>query len=185
MAITTTYTAPASLDLNVGQQLTETVWDQLISNINKVGGGTGTIGASVTHNANQSVNDSTNTVLAFNTERFDTAPAGATAWHDTSSNNSRLTFPIDGTYLIHGQVCWATDGDGYRILELLANGSEVVARTRMASSGTAGPTNQEVSVTRQFLAAQYVELRCYHTAGAAINVETQTSYSPQFSAVKV
>src|SRR5262245_1380457 len=58
----------------------------------------------VTHNANQSINTATDTVLAFNTERFDQCANTADTMHDTVTNNSRLTCRYAGVYQITAHI---------------------------------------------------------------------------------
>jgi hypothetical protein len=81
--------------------------------------------ARVTHNADQTVSTS-GTVLAFNTESFDT-----NAIHDTATNNSRLTCKTAGVYRVwfHGEYDPASAADTVR-LQLRSNGSTVLAGAR-------------------------------------------------------
>src|SRR5919108_3473294 len=58
----------------------------------------------VFHNATQSITTATETALAFNSERWDTAFGSASTQHDTATNNSRLTAQYAGKYLVVGHV---------------------------------------------------------------------------------
>src|SRR5712671_3909345 len=58
----------------------------------------------VFHNAAQSTTNITQTVLAFNSERYDQAAGAAAAQHDTVTNNSRLTCLYAGIYKITGTI---------------------------------------------------------------------------------
>lgn len=59
------------------------------------------VGASVRGSANQTINNTTETLLLWDTERFDTD-----AIHSTSSNTGRMTVPAGkgGKWLVSGQI---------------------------------------------------------------------------------
>lgn len=136
------------------------------------------------HNASQSINNSTNTVLALNSERFDQFAGAASTMHDTVTNNSRLTALAAGVYSICGNVQWASNATGERLTEVLLNGTTVIARTRFPA-GAATVLNQTVTCHYALATNDYVELRVFQTSGGALNVEVQANLSPEFSMVRV
>lgn len=139
----------------------------------------------VTHNAAQSITNSTNTILAFNTERFDQAGGGASTQHDTVTNNSRLTCRYDGIYQIVANVDWASNVTGERLIEIVLNaGLTSIARVRGAAGGI-GPCNQLVTRQYALVVNDYVQLQVFQTSGGALNVTLSGNHSPEFSMVRV
>jgi hypothetical protein len=139
---------------------------------------------SVTHNASQSINTSTNTILAFNTERHDQAANAADTMHDIVTNNSRLTCRYAGVYLIQASVEWATNVTGERIVELFLNNTTVIARDRRAA-GAVGSIVQGCYKQRLLAVNDFVEVRVFQTSGGALNVTVGADYSPEFMMVRV
>jgi hypothetical protein len=135
------------------------------------------IGARVYHNANQSISHASLTALAFNNERFDSG-----GFHDTATNNSRLTVPtgLDGKYLIFGSVRWATSATGYRELSIRLNGTILIAVDARGAAPTYG-TYVTISGIYDLSAGDYAELIVYQeSGGGALNVESASAYSPEF-----
>jgi hypothetical protein len=84
-------------------------------------GGSGTfVGCSVYHTGSQSFSDSTITAIAFNAERFDTD-----AFHDNSTNNTRLTIPTGkgGKYIVSFSVRVDAGSTGAINIRFRKNGS--------------------------------------------------------------
>ena len=83
-------------------------------------GGIGDHGARVYHNANQNIAHNTLTALALNSERWDTD-----AYHDVTTNNSRLTVPAGqaGKYIIVGHVRFDNNSSGARQIVIRLNGA--------------------------------------------------------------
>ncbi len=139
----------------------------------------------VTHNAAQSTTTAVNFILAMNTERYDQAGGAAAAMHNTVTNNSRLTAIYAGIYSIRGQIEWATNVTGERLLEIVLNATTVIGRTRGTAGAISSPINQMVVVDYALAVNDFVELRCLQTSGGALNVNSSANYSPEFSMVRV
>lgn len=136
--------------------------------------------ARVYHNANQSIANATDTILAFNSERFDTDVI-----HDTVTNNSRLTCKTAGKYQITAGIGWAANATGYRIVHILHNGSvKIASETAPVVSAT---VNQFQNVTTFYDLAvnDYVEVQVEQTSTAALNVLVLANRSAEFMMVKV
>lgn len=130
----------------------------------------------VTHNADQSIADSTLTLLAFNTERYD-----ASAQHDTSTNNERLTAAVTGKYHVWANVLWAANATGTRLLECWRNNTNEVARDwRIANTGAAAYTTNHIDVTIALTAGDYVTVKAYQTSTGALDVKVVDQASPEF-----
>jgi hypothetical protein len=139
----------------------------------------------VTRDASQSVADTTVTVVAFNTERYDTGvAAGFAAMHDTASNNSRLIAPVAGVYSIFGHVQW-TMGDGAENIHIAfrVNGTTVIASSTPLTANP-GATHRSALSTEMSLAANdYVEMYAFQnsTPGTTpASVTANAQYSPEF-----
>ena len=180
MAINTTWTAPSSLDLAAGDTLTETIWDQLVSDLNFIGGANGSYSCRAYHDANQSINNATLTALSFNQERYDTD-----TMHSTSSNTSRITFTTAGKYHVEGNISYDANATGERFAGIRLGGTTYIARVHTPNNGAGSPTDVQVSAEYAFSAAEYVELIAYQVSTAALNVLTSANYSPEFMAHKI
>lgn len=131
------------------------------------------------HNANQTIDNTTTTLLAFNTEKYDTD-----GMHDTSTNNGRITAQTDGYYIISASCTWDDEGTNYRNHLVYFNGSTLIARQIWnASSGVewASMINTHYALD----ADDYIEFKVYQNSGGARTITGNTEYSPIFSAMKV
>lgn len=101
------------------------------------------------------------------------------AFHDTVTNNTRLTVPTgkDGVYVITGGVIWDGDTAGtYRVANIRLGGttniaSNVMAGINMATLGLVGSQNS-VTAIYDLDAAQYVELVVEHDKGSNLDINS-------------
>lgn len=107
---------------------------------------------------NQTLTHNTAAVVSFDAEAVDNA-----TMHDTVTNNSRVTTPNNhtGHYRVTGQFSLATTLVGYVTAEILKNGSQVLATTRLAGINAASTRDVTGQVGGEFemTAGDYVELR--------------------------
>jgi hypothetical protein len=85
--------------------------------------GSSFVGVSIIGNSNQTIANETATAVNFGgTDQYDTD-----AFHDPSSNNSRITIPSGkgGKYLVTGTIWW-NDGSGQRFVSIYKNGTEIL-----------------------------------------------------------
>jgi hypothetical protein len=134
-------------------------------------------GARAYHNANQSIADVTTTALALNSERYDTD-----AYHDTSTNNSRLTIPSGkaGYYHIGASVNFGPDSDGFRLVYIRLNGTTPIAVQGWKASDGGNITYVSLSTDYLLAVGDYVEIIVFLSAGNSLNVEVNGNYSPEF-----
>lgn len=138
-------------------------------------------GSRVYHNADQAIATGTITALAFNTERFDTD-----TYHDTATNNSRLTIPSDGYYLIIGNIDWAANAAGYRNAFIRLDGATVIAADQHEEADSASVSiRQSVQTIYSFTATQYVEFCVQQNTGGNLNIRALGNYSPEFTIHKL
>lgn len=135
--------------------------------------------ARVYHSVDQAIADATLTVLAFNTEFYDTDVI-----HDTATNNSRLTCKTAGTYAIKANVSFASNATGYRRIQLLLNGATIIA---VDSCPAVSGSSTEMSISCDYALAvnDYVEVRVYQTSTTSLNALALGNYSPQFSMARL
>ena len=112
-----------------------------------------------------SVPDSTETVLDFPAELYDTANL-----HSTSTNTSRLTAPVAGIYRISAIVKWSPpSGGGNRFLEIRRNG---VPDEADETPGAAVDTHQ-LSIERKLAAGDYMDVAVFQNSGGSATVIPQ------------
>lgn len=127
------------------------------------------VSCSVYATAAQSVANATEAAVAFDAEVFDQGGC-----HSTSSNTSRLTAPVAGTYLVTATVNWAANATGSRVLILRVGGTTAVARVECAAASGTVREVQQVSHVLKLTAGQYVEAVVYQSSGGSLDVGAAT-----------
>ena len=129
-----------------------------------------------THSSDQGVQETQVVTLAFGQERYDTA-----TMHDNNTNNSRLTAPVDGIYLVTAQVNWAGSvEDGTRLITLIKNGTTLIGGT--SEIAVSGAPLQEVSTQVRMQANDFVQVQADHSLlGETVNILADPQASPEFS----
>lgn len=138
-------------------------------------------GALVYQSAAQSISDNTWTSLQYASEAFDTG-----AYHDTATNNTRLTIPAggDGLARILGNVGFESLTDeNTRGARLLKNGTDVLAETRWGRACNSDQHGIAVeTLDNDATAGDYYELQAFHLRGSAVNTVADRRY---FFAIRV
>lgn len=128
--------------------------------------------ARVTHDANQSIPNSSATAIAFNTETLDTD-----TMHDNSTNNTRLTCKTAGIYSIFAQARFASNATGDRILAIVLNGTTTLVNQRVpAVNGNV--TSLNVYTEYSLAVNDYVEATAFQNSGGALNVQSDGVLTP-------
>jgi hypothetical protein len=132
--------------------------------------------AHVTHSADQPFATSGFNTVAFNQERYDTAGI-----HSTVTNNSRLTAPVDGIYLVTASVRWESSTAGVR--QLAIEGEIGGVTTSLANSDTpaTGLSHQSLAHVIQLSAGDYVELEVRQDSGGELDLDKANQNSPEFT----
>jgi hypothetical protein len=129
-------------------------------------------GVSVYKTANQSIANTTATIVTWDAEDFDTD-----SYHSNVTNNSRITIPSGKTGYYQINLIIAHDGltiNRY-IATVKKNGTSVLqAEASSASGASSGPT---VAGILSLTAADYIEIEVYHNGGTANNLNGATAYS--------
>lgn len=132
-------------------------------------------GASVYGSANQSIANSTNTTVTWNTEAFDT-----NSYHSTSTNTERFTIPSakTGYYQLTFFARWAGNATGRRISYIYKNNAIAVSSEAVPlAGGGVGVLCQKVIYCS---ANDYLDCRVFQTSGGSLDLEksndTEASY---------
>ncbi len=128
------------------------------------------------HSVAQTIPNNTNTILAFNGERWDTD-----TMHDLVTNNSRITSKTVGLYFIGACVDWAVNTTGTRQITFLVNGTTVIAKSRIGAYAV-NNAQQILSTVYMLGVNDYVEVQVHQTSGAGLDISAFSAYSPEFYA---
>lgn len=131
------------------------------------------IAVRTTNSSNQSIPTGTVTALLFNTEQYDVSDASV-SMHDNSTNNSRLTCKVGGIYHITGNIRFAANTIGIRQLQILLNGTTVIAQKNQ-NANSSGATHMDISTDYALNYNDYVELTAFNGSSSAINSEVHSS----------
>ena len=121
----------------------------------------------VSMSATQSIPDSTNTTILFDTEDLD-----ASGWHSTASNTGRVTPSTAGWYRATFTMTWGSDTDYTRTsVFVLKNGTAVSPTTgdTRGSGGTIPTVSGATTLIQMNGSTDYLELRAFQqntSAGA-------------------
>lgn len=134
-----------------------------------------TIGAKAVRTSDQSIPNSTETAVTFDTEVRDDG-----GMYDDGGVEDRLTVPAggDGWYVITGWGSWNTSGTGERQLIIVCYTSAGAGKTA-GSANQGEPSNpgaiwihQNVSMVQHLVAGDYIQLRAFQASGAALNLRS-------------
>jgi hypothetical protein len=127
----------------------------------------GLVGVRANRTATQALSTSTETLVLFNAaDSYDTD-----AFHDTSTNSSRLTVPtgLGGIYIITGGLRFANNATGVRGMSVLKNGSKIAEVT--VTPGSSQAAALAIATAEKLAAGDYVELRGYQDSGGSLNID--------------
>lgn len=127
----------------------------------------------------ESIPDSVDTILTFNSERYDTD-----TMHSTTVNPSRITFTTAGLYAFGIQVRWGSSAAGIRALTVSLNGVTALALV-VTDVDTAAFHSQEAYGQYRFVAGDYIEVSALQNTGGALNIEAVGNVSPEFFAARL
>jgi len=130
------------------------------------------------HNVSQSIANSTITVLALNSEDFDT-----NGFHSTTS---RMTIPSDmaGVYLIIANMQWAANTTGLRQCFILLNGANQIAKSEMEPA-TTGFTTHALSTIYNAAVGDYFEIQVQQASGGPLDARGDAPAAPMLQIVRL
>lgn len=129
------------------------------------------VGASVSNSGSQSIANTTETIMTFDTEQFDTDGI-----HSTTTNTGRMTIPAGkgGKYLLNGMFNCASNGVSMEFY-VYVNGSYYITGFPQteAKANARGTVMAILNLVLNLSAGDYVEVKAYQESGAAVNVRNQ------------
>lgn len=136
----------------------------------------------VYHNAAQTLVNNTPLTVAFNSERYDT-----NTMHDTSTNNSRITFNTAGLYVVTFNCVMDADNDlNWAYSQIVKNAALTpIAQATLGAMTDAGLSpSLHVSTIYKFAAADYIQVTVAqkNTSANSKNLGSLADYSPEFAA---
>ena len=135
------------------------------------------VGVKCFKSAAQSIPNATWTTLTFDSESFDT-----NAFHDNSTNNSRITIPSGkaGKYSVQWQTVWA-GGTGSRNTRLLLNGNNAAYGVWMNALTGGDPTSTNNNALLTLSVGDYLELLIGQGSGGALDAAASEAVGCTFS----
>jgi hypothetical protein len=134
------------------------------------------VGVSADKSGTQNINNGTETAATFDTEDYDTD-----AFHDNSSNTSRITIPSGkgGKYLFTGVYSFVDNTTGIRYLNLKVNGttSNYIMNGNATSSSAFFVT---FSFVLSLVATDYVEMFVYQNSGGGLNLSPDSKFQASY-----
>jgi hypothetical protein len=127
--------------------------------------------ARVQKTGNQTIPHNTGSIaLSFDQEDFDTANL-----HDNTTNNSRLTAPINGVYQVSAGVAWASNTVGTRVLDIVVNGPAGNDYAASYIPATGISPRQSTSALVKLTAGQFVVAVAYQNSGSSVDTQPAKS----------
>lgn len=127
----------------------------------------------------QTLSDSTITAVTFTGENFDRG-----SLHDTVTNNTRITVPTGGAgvWSIGGQVAFASNVVGMRMVQIRKNGATTLARVFVSANAGGDVTIIAITTLDAAADADYYEITAYQTSTGNLNTGvTDAGYTNAFA----
>tara|TARA_Y100000592_G_scaffold30602_1_gene48787 strand:+ start:581 stop:1207 length:627 start_codon:yes stop_codon:yes gene_type:complete len=134
-------------------------------------GGDNTPAFSATLSGNQSCADSTQSVIIFNSEHYDSDSA-----YDTSTGRFTVPSGEGGKYVFIASLRFNSATSNRNALDIVINGS---GSTQQVAFEDNGPQYSSIggAVSMNLSAGDYVQCQYYQTSGGAIEVRTDSHFS--------
>jgi len=125
------------------------------------------ISSKVTKSADQTIPNSTSTIITWDQEDYDTD-----GMHDNVTNPSRITIKTAGKYSIMAQFEWASNSTGKRIIDIVKN-SVVSGKANYLASGNSQHT---ISFVDAFAVDDILEVRVFQDSGGNLDFLNNITY---------
>lgn len=133
-----------------------------------------TQGARVYNSAGISIPNGAETVVAFDSQRYDTDGI-----HSTVLNTARLTCKTAGKYIIIGQGRFDTHATGVRYFYIRLNGSTLLALF-MVGMDAIYRFSSPITTIYDLAVDDYVEFVVYQNSGGNLTLSAAPNHSPEF-----
>lgn len=124
----------------------------------------------VYHSSNQSVNTSTDTILSFDSETYD-----SNGLHSTTVNPSRITVAKTGYYHISFLAVFNTNATGTRSAAIKKNGSFLPSDLAISAAPDRS-TGIAYTDTVYLTAGDYIELNVWQNSGGALTITGSSTF---------
>lgn len=114
--------------------------------------------------------------IGFDAERWDTD-----GMHDTTTNTSQVVVQTAGWYVITGHISFAANATGARGIRVRLNGATVIAQDKRGNAGASETTDLSIPTKWKCAVGDVLQLQCYQTSGAALNLLSTGDYSAEFA----
>ena len=130
------------------------------------------IGCSLYRTADQSISNSTATMISWDVELYDT-----NSFHDNTTNPTRMTIPagLGGKYLVSVLIPYTANAVGERVGYVHKNGTLFYLTSRGNLSATIG-TFVNYSYIINLAATDYIEIQTFQSSGGALSVLGAVTY---------
>jgi hypothetical protein len=125
----------------------------------------------------QTVANSTNVIIGFNNENFD-----SNSFHDNSVNNSRMTIPAGygGKYQVFANLAYNGNTSGNRVVDILLNGS--IVATSYSGASTTNAITCTINLAMDLAVADYIQVQTSQDSGGSRTVFGSSTLSPNQAA---
>jgi hypothetical protein len=115
----------------------------------------------------QTINNTTTTIIEFNTELLDTD-----GFHSTSTNTGRITIPSGkaGKYLVYGRVSYLNNATGVRAARLFKNEDNLADLFSDNTGSTYGGVVEATAIA-DLAVGDYVTVRAFQSSGGSLNTQ--------------
>ncbi len=118
--------------------------------------------------------------IALNQESWDTD-----GMHSNVTNNGYITCVTAGYYMFTGQVTFASNASGYRLLRLIKDSSQTFGEASAVPVADGHDTTLQVRGVVYMAAGSHVSLFAYQNSGVSLNSKTAAYGSPFLAAHKI
>jgi hypothetical protein len=125
----------------------------------------------------QNVANSTNVIMGFNNENFD-----SNGFHDNSTNNSRMTIPTGyaGKYQVFANLAYDGNTTSNRVVDILKNGS--IVATSYSGASTTNAITCSINLAMDLAVSDYIQVQTSQGSGSTRVVYGSSSLSPNQAA---
>lgn len=170
-------TVPVSVTESPGSFLTGALWTAQVKAAMDFLMGSGTNGVprfkGYASTAQSLASGTADIALTLDTEDYDSDNG-----HSTSTNTSRYTVQVAGTYLIMGTAAIATSATGNRKLGININGVNARGGTVQGPGFASNSWCAIVCTTQALVAGDYIELVAWQNSGSPQNTSATTGFGP-------
>jgi len=170
-------TVPVSATESPGNYLTGALWTAQVKATMDYLMGSGTNGVprfkGYASTGQSLTTGQTDVAITLDTEDYDSDNG-----HSTSTNTSRYTIQVAGTYLLLGTGAFTASATGNRKLGININGANARGGTFQGPGMATNSWSATVCVEQALIVGDYVELAMWQTSGGNLSTSASTGFGP-------